>query len=493
MKVKLLFSMLFLLATFPSCAVEKSFSENQILLPTPVREFRGAWLATVANIDWPSKPGLPVAQQKTELISLLDRAAQLHFNAVFFQVRTVSDAFYESPFEPWSEYLTGIQGQAPRPFYDPLNFAINEAHQRGLQLYAWFNPFRAGHPEAKSPAAANHLTRTHPVLIRHYGNQTLLDPGEPQTQLHVVNVMLDVVKRYEIDGVVIDDYFYPYPQKNSAKEEIDFPDDASWKKYGLKSGLSRADWRRDNVNRFVKKLTVGIHTLKPQIAFGISPFGIWRPKNPPQINGMDAYEKIYADARKWLASGWVDFLAPQLYWKISDTEHSFPALLNWWRTQNVLNRHIWPALADFNVGSKFSTTEISQQIQIVREKSDAGTVHYHLRSILENPALATSIRNQFSTPALLPLNSWLPAATNATPKISVGTSHDSAQISWRNGSGEPARWWLLQSREHDHWQTEVFPANRTEFFLNHATPEIIAIRAVSRTGRLSDAAIWSRK
>ena len=306
-------------------AAEEKAAVQTIVPPPPVREFRAAWIATVANIDWPSKPGLPVAQQQAELNSLLDRAAQLHFNAVFFQVRTVSDALYSSTIEPWSEYLTGTQGRAPEPFYDPLVFAVAGAHQRGLELHAWFNPFRAGHPLAKSPPAPNHITRLLPELVRHYGDQTVLDPGEPPAQARALAVMLDVVKRYDVDGVVIDDYFYPYPQKDTLGVYRDFPDDVSWKKFGAASGFSRADWRRDNINRFVFKLSQTIKTAKPWVQFGVSPFGIWRPKNPPPIAGLDAYEKIYADSRKWLADGWVDYLAPQLYWAVASPEQSFPA------------------------------------------------------------------------------------------------------------------------------------------------------------------------
>lgn len=216
--------------------------------PEPMREFRGAWIATVANIDWPSKPGLPVAQQKAELIALLDRAAQLHFNAIIFQVRPACDAMYASSLEPWSEYLTGTQGQAPEPFYDPLAFAIEEAHKRGLELHAWFNPYRARHLKAKSPVAPNHISQTHPEWVRKYGGQLWLDPGEPGVREHILRVVLDVVNRYDVDGVQFDDYFYPTPEKDADGHEIDFPDEASWKKYGEATGLSRDDWRRENVN-----------------------------------------------------------------------------------------------------------------------------------------------------------------------------------------------------------------------------------------------------
>ncbi|MGH7975233.1 MAG: glycoside hydrolase family 10 protein, partial [Limisphaerales bacterium] len=247
-------------------AADEIYQPASIVPPLPPREFRGAWIATVANIDWPSKPGLPVAQQKAELISLLDRAAQLKLNAVIFQVRSACDAMYASPLEPWSEYLTGTQGKAPQPFYDPLAFAIAEAHKRGLELHAWFNPFRARNFQAKSPAAADHISRTHPELVRKYGGELWLDPGEPAVREHVLRVVMDVVRRYDIDGVQFDDYFYPYPKKNSYGEEMDFPDYATWKKYG--NGLSRDNWRRQNINQFIQTIYQNIKAVKPWVKFG---------------------------------------------------------------------------------------------------------------------------------------------------------------------------------------------------------------------------------
>ena len=302
-------------------------ADEKISAPPVAREFRAAWIATVANIDWPSKPGLSVTQQKAELISLLDHAAQLHLNAVFFQVRPVADALYASSNEPWSEYLTGVQGRSPG--YDPLALAVTEAHKRGLEIHAWFNPFRAAHPDSKSPPALNHVTRTHPEIIRHYGKQTWLDPGEPESQTRALNAVLDVVKRYDVDGIVFDDYFYPYPEKGWSGAPMDFPDDASWKKFGAQSGLARDDWRRANVNQFIQKVSQAIKAAKPQVQFGVSPFGIWRPGVPAGISpkALDAYGKLYADGRAWLANGWVDYLAPQLYWPIAQREESFPALL----------------------------------------------------------------------------------------------------------------------------------------------------------------------
>jgi len=468
------------------------YEPSAVAPPTPVREFRAAWIATVANIDWPSKPGLSVVEQKTELLNLLDRAAQLKFNAVLFQVRAVSDAFYASPIEPWSEYLTGTMGKAPVPFYDPLAFAITEAHKRGLELHAWFNPFRAGHPESKSTPAANHITRTHPELVRHYGKQTLLDPGEPETQARALAVMLDVVKRYDVDGVVIDDYFYPYPETNSAGRVIDFPDDASWKKYGAGRGLNRDDWRRDNVNRFVQKLSQCIKAAKPWVQFGVSPFGIWRPQNPPQIRGFDAYEKIYADSRKWLVNGWVDYLSPQLYWPIAQREQSFPVLLNWWLAQNLRGRHVWPAIADSSVGGKFSPGEIARQIQILREQSvNSGEIHYHLRSVLENRALTDVVRAAYAPPALVPASPWLEATPPEQPQLKITVEKNSVRAQWEISGAEQVRWWLLQFRTNAIWTTEIFPANGTSRTFENFRPDTIALRAVDRLGNASAPVVLS--
>ena len=275
-------------------------------------------------------------------------------------------------------------------------------------MHAWFNPFRAAHPSTRSLPAPNHITRTHPELVRHYADQVWLDPSEPEAQARTLAVVLDVVKRYDVDGIVFDDYFYPYPVKNRDGRELDFPDDASWQKYGLKTGLTRDDWRRKNVNQLIQNVSLEIKAAKPWVQFGISPFGIWRPQNPPQIKGLDAYGKIYADARLWLANGWVDFLAPQLYWPIAQREQSFPVLFNWWRSQNQKGRHVFAALNDAAVGEKFPADEITRQIQIVRtQTSVSGEIHYHLRSVAENPALAAVVQSQYAQPALVQTSPWI--------------------------------------------------------------------------------------
>src|SRR5688572_3551901 len=313
--------------------------------PPIVREMRGLWIATVANIDWPSRSTLTADQQRAELRDILDRAAGTGINAVIFQVRPAADALYASALEPWAAMLSGQQGTDPG--YDPLAFAVSEAHARGLELHAWINPFRAGNSRDSALLAPSHSFNTRRDIARVYGTQLWLDPGESAVHDHVMSVVRDIVQRYDIDAIHADDFFYPYPQTSGTGGTIPFPDDESYARSG--STLARADWRRENVDRFIERLYDEVHELKPTIKVGISPFGIWRPGNPPGIAGLDAYEAIYADSRKWLQQGWVDYLAPQLYWSISAPQQSFPVLLDWWLAQNTMGRHVWPGLATYRV------------------------------------------------------------------------------------------------------------------------------------------------
>jgi uncharacterized lipoprotein YddW (UPF0748 family) len=490
-RIKILFASI-LLTPAMLFAANEIYRTVSIAPPSPPREFRGAWIATVANIDWPSKPGLTVDEQKVELISLLDRAVQLHLNAIIFQVRPVCDAMYFSPFEPWSEYLTGTQGKPPQPFYDPLAFAIEECHKRGLELHAWFNPFRASHPQSKSPAALNHISRTHPELVRKFGDQLWLDPGEPAVRQYVLRVVMDVVKRYDVDGVQFDDYFYPYPQKDSAGRAMDFPDYATWKKYGLPDGFERDDWRRQNVDQFIQSVYQNIKATKPWVKFGISPFGIWRPRFPNPIQGLDAYAKLFADSRKWLAEGWLDYFAPQLYWPIDTPQQSFPLLLQWWREQNVKGRNLWPGLSAANVGGKFSANEIARQIQIARGQNVNGEIFYHLRNLTDNPALAGIIRNEYPQAALVPASPWLDSTPPDKPKLTVTTEKIfRLSVRWETFGGKPAWLWVLQFRTNGVWTMEILTANQTTRTFQNSGPDVIAISAVDRIGNLSTPAVLS--
>lgn len=483
-------------ATQPEAAVaapraQPGYKPTSTTPPPVMREFRAAWIPTVGNSCWPSKPGLTTAQQKAELIALLDRAAELKLNAVVFQVRPACDALYRSDIEPWSEYITGIQGHAPSPYYDPLEFAVAEAHKRGLELHAWFNPYRARHKNAKSPIAANHIIKRRPELVRTYGDYLWLDPGERDVQDHSARVVLDVVKRYDIDAVHFDDYFYPYPEKDSSGRDRDFPDEASWRKFGAASGLSRSDWRRRNVDQFIQRLYTSIHAEKSWVKFGLSPFGIWRPKNPPEIEGLDAHERLYADARKWLREGWCDYMAPQLYWGFEPKRTSYPALLRWWTDQNVKQRHLWPGLNSLNTlnaDAPWPVSEITNQITLSRKLSSApGQIHWSEAALIKNNALAATLANEtYRQPALIPRYPWLGARAPAAPQLRVTLGGETATATW-SSTNQPALW-VLQTKQFGDWKTQILPATRTGLKFD-LQPELVAVTAVDRNGNTSSAAV----
>lgn len=466
--------------------------------PAPMREFRAAWIATVANIDWPSRPGLPAGEQQKELIALLDMAANLKLNAVILQVRPACDALYLSNLEPWSEYLTGQMGRSPSPLWDPLAFAVGEAHRRGLELHAWFNPFRARHQSAKSPVSPQHISRKHPEWARPYGRYLWLDPGEKGVQEHVQTVVLDVLRRYDIDAVHLDDYFYPYKQANAAGKKLDFPDEKTWNRYRASGGsLSRADWRRKNVDDFVQTLYRRIKSEKPWVKFGISPFGIWRPGNPPQITGADAYEEIYADSRKWLREGWIDYIAPQLYWSIQSTGQSYPLLLQWWSDQNVKGRHLWPGISSANLNNLgWPASEIANQLLLTRQHSGAsGNIFWNSSSLRKRNDLTQILKQEIYTQsALVPGSPWLDSQPPYSPIVAVErTSALPDRVRWEPSGNESAWLWLVQWRAGKTWHTQIYPRHvRSVPVPQSSTGEAIhavAISAVDRAGNTSRAAM----
>ena len=388
-------------------------------IPQVQREFRAAWIATVANINWPSKPGLSVDVQKEEAIQLLDLLADHHYNAVIFQVRPQCDAFYPSDLEPWSYFLTGTQGLAPSPFYDPLDFWIKEAHRRGIELHVWLNPYRAHHTTG-GEITEKSIVRTRPDLaVALQNGYWWLDPGKKETQEHSYQVAMDLVKRYDIDGVHFDDYFYPYPSYN---DNDDFPDNDSYLAYQQKGGkLDKSDWRRQNVNDFIRKLYKGIKKEKKHIKFGISPFGIWRPGYPASIQGFDQYDQLYADAKLWLNKGWIDYFTPQLYWPINQIPQSFPVLLEWWQNENYKKRHLWPGLNVGRFQGKEAIDETINQIMISRAlvKDSPGTIHWSIGPLVRNDSLIQNIfLGPYNHPALPPSSPWL---SKKTPLINSMT------------------------------------------------------------------------
>ncbi len=463
--------------------------------PPAAREFRGLWVATVNNVDWPSRRALTTARQQTELLAIFDRAVQLRLNAIIFQVRPCCDALYQSAIEPWSEYLTGRMGQAPSPFYDPLSFAVMEAHKRGLELHAWFNPYRARLRDSKTPAATNHVSRAHPELVRTYGKFLWLDPGEPGTREYLVKVIMDVVRRYDIDGVHFDDYFYPYREK-AGEQDVEFPDDKPWQAYRRHNGpLSRGDWRRQNVDQFVHSVYDAIKAAKPWVKFGISPFGIWRAGNPAQISGLDAYESLFADSRRWFAEGWVDYLAPQLYWPVDQKAQSFSVLLKWWAEQNLRNRHLWPGMkvSDWAAITSNPNEEAIREIQRVRAQPGAtGEILWHAAPLMRDGELDEALaRRAYPAPALVPSSPWLSALGCAKPAVSASTTDAGILIQWKPGPGLVWQW-LLREKIGGHWTTEILPGDKTSraFDAGETAPRIFTVCAVNRFGKIGPAAVF---
>ncbi len=465
--------------------------EAALDVPEAPREFRAAWIATVANIDWPSEPGLPVERQKAELRALLDQAAALNLNAVIFQVRPAADALYDSPYEPWSAFLTGRMGRAPEPYYDPLAFAVREAHARGLELHAWFNPFRAHHPSDSSRISSSHVSREHPAWVVRYGDYLWLDAGVPEARAYTLEVILDVVQRYDIDGVHFDDYFYPYP---AYADGADFPDDVSRQRYVQSGGtLSRADWRRRNVDQLIQKLYQGIKAIKPHVKFGISPFGIWQPGYPEGTTGFNAYAQLYADARTWLREGWVDYFTPQIYYRLAQTGQPYPIMLRWWIEQNEQDRHIWPGNFTSRVRSEgerhWPAREIIGQIYSTRSHPGAsGNVHFSMKALMPSPDTTAQGRltrrlksGPYAEPALVPASPWLDDDPPERPSVRLRREDGRLMITMLPAGDEPVRWWVVRWRRGAQWHLDIVPGAQHAYVLEDAA-DVVAVSAVDRVG-----------
>ena len=481
--------------------------------PPAPREFRAAWVSTVANIDWPSRSNLPPAKQQAEAIAILERARSLNLNAIVLQVRPSADTIYPSKLEPWSEYLTGRQGKEPQPAWDPLQFWVAQAHARGMELHAWFNPYRAGHTAARSPFSRDHISNTNPQAVKKYGKYLWMDPGEESASRHTLEVILDVVRRYDIDGVHIDDYFYPYPIEapnatgaeaaaldlpSWQKPELEFPDQPSWQRYVQGGGtLDRAGWRRQNVDRLIEAIYTGIHREKSWVKFGISPFGIGRPdRRPPGIAGFSQYDKLYADAELWLQKGWLDYLAPQLYWPIKQAPQAFPVLLDYWLAQNTRARHIWPGMFTSKTadGSNkaFTPDEIVRQIDVTRMRpAGTGHVHFSMAPLMQNRAgLADRLKaNSYQSAALIPASPWLGDDAPAAPTVALKRGTGGLTVSL--GTPKNAVQYAIWARYGEEWRFTVAPAARGEVVLadDAGVPaRAVVVTAVDRLGNESQRA-----
>jgi uncharacterized lipoprotein YddW (UPF0748 family) len=462
--------------------------------PLPAREFRGAWIATVRGIDWPFEAGASTEKQQAELKAIVEKAQALKLNALIFQVRTMGDACYKSDLEPWSPWITGRMGQAPLPLWDPLDYVIKEAHARGIELHAWFNPFRAL-SGPKYAAAGNHVSLQHPEWCSKYGEDMWMDPGEPGVRDLAKAVILDVLKRYDVDGIHMDDYFYPYPirVKGVAKE---FEDDRSWKSYQLTGGnRSRAEWRRANVDGFVQEVYQGIKKEKPWVRFGISPFGLWRPGYPEGTGkgALDPYNDLSADSLKWLQEGWCDYLAPQLYWPIKPANLSFSSLFDWWLSQNTSHRHIWPGMASDKVMKDRQPFEILRQISVTRERGATmppGHIHWNVSSLMKNKGTLADLcdKRAYTQLTLPPSASWLGDTKPPQPQVVM----EKGKAAWNlpdQRMESYVKWWFVQTYEDKAWVSrKVLPLDMKTFPLTKEM-KAIAVRAIGLTGMASDAAV----
>ena len=417
-------------ATAKACPVNAAY---------PKRQLRGVWIAPVHNVDWPSKPGLDAARQQAEYIRILDDAVRRNFNAVFVQVRPASDAIYRSPYEPWSQWLTGTAGEDPG--WEPLPFLIAEAHRRGLEFHAWFNPYRAADKADLAKLPANHPARLHPSWVVQHEGKLYYNPGLPEVREWTVKVIEDVVRRYDIDGVHFDDYFYPYPGRGTR-----FADATAFTKYG--KGMSLADWRRANVDQLVAQVGAAVHAVKPYVKFGISPFGIWRNKSEDptgsDTKGLSAYDAIYSDARAWIRAGSVDYVMPQLYWPKGFAPADYAKLVPWWaREVRGTGVHLYIGQALYRVGTKDAPAwgkvgELPSHLTLNRRYPEVrGDVYFSAAQMGRNPlkVLDALVKQHYARPALPPL---MEGRGGLAPAVPAGVRVTGGTLVWNSSPGARA-------------------------------------------------------
>ncbi|WP_299823763.1 family 10 glycosylhydrolase [uncultured Pontibacter sp.] len=413
----------------------------------PKREFRGVWIATVQNIDWPTKAAVGVnpAAQQQELIQILDEHQKTGINAIMLQVRPSTDAFYAKGREQWSRFLTGKQGLAPEPFYDPLEFAIQEAHKRGMELHAWINPYRATTSLVDSLTSPDHITRKTPEWFFSYGDKKYFNPGIPEVRSYIVDVILDIVRNYDIDGIHFDDYFYPYPGKDP------LPDSTAYMQYG-QSFANIEDWRRNNVDVLIESLGENIRSEKRHVKFGISPFGIWRNLAQDSLgsesNGLSGYSALYADARKWVQEGWIDYVNPQLYFPFHYAAAPYEKLLDWWAA-NSFGKHVYIGQGVYRAMEDRegwrNRQQLPNQVRYLRENPNVqGSVYFSSKSLTNNLAgFRDSLQHNFyKYPALHPQMQWLDDTAPAAPselkekKFLIFKSNKKAKLRWERPQDE---------------------------------------------------------
>lgn len=421
--------------TFLILLIATGFQNISAQKAAPKYEFRAVWVATVNNIDWPSKPGLPVETLKKEVTDLLDMHLKNGMNAIILQVRPAADAFYPSPLEPWSRYLTGSPGKAPDPFWDPLQFWIDECHKRNMELHAWLNPYRVAQ-NSREPLAANHIAFKHPEWVVNYGGKLYFDPGIPETRHFVTQVVCDLVRRYDLDAIHFDDYFYPYPLRE------DFPDNRSFAQYNRAfSPDQKAHWRRENVDILIKMLNDSIKSIKPWVKFGISPFGVWRnkkedPEGSDTNAGITNYDHLYADILKWLREGWIDYVTPQIYWETGHPAADFETLCHWWN-RYAYGKGLYIGHAVYKLEPSGSSAawrlsgQLPRQVEILRKYPNiSGSAFYSSKHFKRNLLGFQDSLSQrlYRTTALTPPMPWLDNQPPATP-VKIKTS--GRRVQWK--------------------------------------------------------------
>lgn len=458
------------------------FSLSMMAKEFPKREMRAVWIATVENIDWPSMKQLTTEQQKAEMIALLDAAKEYNMNAVVFQIRPDADALYASELEPWSEWLSGKQGVAPDPYYDPLQFTIDECRKRGLDVHVWLNPYRAIQNIDKTIAAPNHVANTHPEWMLTYGKKKYFDPGIPEVRNHVACVVSDLVKRYDIDAIHFDDYFYPYKITG-----IEFPDENSFKKFGGGFGpQQKEDWRRNNVDLIIRQLHDSIKSIKPWVEFGISPFGVWRnKKNDPNGSdtraGVSNYDDLYADILKWQQEKWIDYVTPQLYWYIGKEVADYAILAKWWAEHSYgCNIYIGQALYLIDPASRDqswrSSDEITKQLSLNRTIPGVnGSMYFSAKFLNKNPLSVKEnlLKEHYRFPALTPENPMVVPITPGTPvNAIVQKEGKNIILSWQKQENNTLfviyRFKLLQRKKVDNPDKIIFTTSYEKILLTAA-------------------------
>lgn len=405
-------------------------SEQEVMKHAPKREFRGAWIQCVNN-QW---TGIGRERMQRTLTEQLDELKRCGINAIMFQVRAEADALYESRFEPWSRYLTAEQGRIPEPYWDPLSWMIEECHRRGMECHAWINPYRAK-TKGTNALAATHPYFKNPNAFFHYDGLMLFDPGLPENRNYICQVAQDIVRRYDVDGLHIDDYFYPYPVAG-----LPIPDDATYEKYG--NGMSRDDWRRDNVNKFIKQLNESVKDIKPWCKFGVSPFGIFRNKaNDPMgsdTKGLQNFDDLYADVLEWVRQGWVDYNIPQIYWQIGHPTADYDVLIRWW-SENAGARHLYigqdvERTVKYQDLSDASKHQMDAKYELQRSLPGVeGSCQWYAKAVVDNIGdYATKLKTEYHKyPALAPLMPWIDSkAPKAIRKPAIISTKDGPTLFW---------------------------------------------------------------